>query len=325
MKVLVTGGAGYIGSVVSEFLVQNGHEVVVVDNLSTGHRSAVPEGVSFREVNLLDTDSLNSIMSEGVDAVCHFAASSLVSESMQRPLKYYENNIAGAVSLIKSMKSSGVRKFLFSSTAAVYGEPESIPISEDSPLNPVNPYGNTKLCIEKMLSDCSEAWGLRYISLRYFNAAGATEFHGEDHEPETHLIPLVLDAAMGKRKELTVFGKDYHTKDGTCVRDYIHVKDLASAHLLALDALGGDFDGALNLGNGNGFSVLDVINAVEKVTGLKVPYRFGDRRKGDPAVLVASSKKAEEVLGWKRLYPELEVIVEDAFKWRRKFPDGYPD
>jgi len=325
MKVLVTGGAGYIGSVVSEFLLEEGHEVVVVDNLSTGHRSAVPDGASFFEVDLMDTSSLNSILNDGVDAVCHFAASSLVSESMEKPLKYYENNIGGAVSLLKAMKSAGVNRFIFSSTAAVYGEPEVTPIREDSPLTPVNPYGNTKLSIEKMLSDCHEAWGLRYISLRYFNAAGATETHGEDHRPETHLIPLVIDAATGRRGELTVFGKDYPTKDGTCVRDYIHVKDLASAHVLALDALGGDFDGALNLGNGNGFSIMDVIRAVEVVTGLKVPYRFGERRKGDPAVLVASSEKAEDVLGWKRRYPELEVIVEDAFKWRERFPEGYPD
>jgi len=325
MKVLVTGGAGYIGSVVCEYLLERGYDVIVVDNLSTGHREAVPDGAVFYELSLKDYDRLVEVLREGIDAICHFAAFSLVSESMSDPLKYYENNVCGTMYLLKAAKDAGVMKFLFSSTAAVYGEPESIPITEDSPLNPVNPYGNTKLAIEKLLADCNNSWGLRYISLRYFNAAGATELHGEDHNPETHLIPLVIDAAMGKRDELVVFGNDYPTHDGTCIRDYIHVKDLAVAHLLALKAIGGDFDGAINLGNGRGFSVLEVIEAVKNVTGLDVPYRFGERRKGDPAVLVASSDRAEKLLRWQRSFPDLEDIVRDAFNWRKRFPDGYPD
>jgi len=325
MKVLVTGGAGYIGSVVCEYLLDRGYDVVVVDNLSTGHREAVPDGAVFFDLSLQEYDKLVDVLREGIDAICHFAAFSLVSESMSDPFKYYENNVCGTLSLLKAAKDAGVMKFLFSSTAAVYGEPESIPITEDSQLNPVNPYGNTKLMIEKLLADCSNSWGLRYISLRYFNAAGATELHGEDHNPETHLIPLVIDTAMGKRDELVVFGNDYPTHDGTCIRDYIHVKDLAIAHLLALEAIGRDFDGAINLGNGRGFSVLEVIEAVKKVTGLDVPYRFGERRKGDPAVLVASSDRAEKLLRWRRNFPNLEDIVRDAFDWRKRFPDGYSD
>jgi len=223
------------------------------------------------------------------------------------------------------MREAGVDRFLFSSTAAVYGEPEETPITEESPLHPVNAYGNTKLAIETMLDDCRRAWGLRSLSLRYFNAAGATAAHGEDHRPETHLIPLVLDAAAGRRGELVVYGDDYPTPDGTCVRDYIHVRDLASAHVLALEKLAGGLSGAVNLGNGRGFSVLDVIRAAERVTGLAVPHRIGDRREGDPAVLVASSARAEKLLGWRRRLPAIEEIIGDAYAWRRRYPDGYPD
>ena len=322
MKILVTGGAGYIGSVVTEYLLAAGHVVVVVDHLSTGHRGAVDERVSFHEGDLLDEDFLVPALG-GVDAVCHFAAFSQVAESVADPIKYYRNNIGGAVSLLESMKRTGVKYFLFSSSAAVYGEPKETPIREEAPLRPLNAYGNTKLAIERLLGDCSAAWGLKSLSLRYFNAAGAGERCGEDHRPETHLIPLVLDVALGRRDELVVYGKDYPTRDGTCIRDYIHVKDLATAHLLGLEKLIGGFSGVLNLGNGRGFSVLEVIKAAERVTGLDVPFRVGERRPGDPAVLVASSEMAGKVLGWERFYPKIEDIIKDAYNWKRAHPDGY--
>lgn len=325
MKILVTGGAGYIGSVVTESLIGSGHEVVIIDNLSTGHRGAVNPEAEFYEGDLLDTGFVEKVLSAGVEAVCHFAAFSQVGESVADPLKYYTNNVTGAISLIGAMKKAGTVNFLFSSTAAVYGEPEEVPITEDSALMPVNAYGNTKLAIERMLDDCTKAWGLKSLSLRYFNAAGASTDHGEDHDPETHLIPLLLDAAMGRRGELVVYGADYPTRDGTCIRDYIHVKDLATAHVLGLEKLVDGYSGVLNLGNGTGFSVLEVIEAASKVTGLEVPYRMGDRRPGDPASLVASSARAEDVLGWKMEYPEVDRIIADAYEWRKSFPQGYQD
>jgi UDP-glucose 4-epimerase len=323
MRILVTGGAGYIGSVVSEYLLDAGHEVIVIDNLSTGHRSALDERVTFYEGDLVDRDFVRRILSSGVEAVCHFAAFSLVGESVVDPLKYYTNNLGGAISLVGSMHETGVMYFLFSSTAAVYGEPDTTPIAEDAPLRPVNAYGNTKLAIEKLLVDCSAAWGLRPLSLRYFNAAGASKLHGEDHRPETHLIPLILDAASGRSEGLVVYGNDYPTPDGTCIRDYIHVKDLAAAHLLGIEKLVDGYSGVLNLGNGKGFSVMEVIEAAKRVTGLEIPFRIGERRSGDPAMLVASSQKAEDVLGWKRGFPGIEEIIRDAYEWRRSFPEGY--
>jgi UDP-glucose 4-epimerase len=323
MKVLVTGGAGYIGSVVTEYLLDEGHGVIVVDDLSTGHRNAVDKRAEFVKQNLLDTKSIGEILADDIDAVCHFAAFSSVGESITDPIKYYRNNVGGAISLLDSMKGSGVKLFLFSSTAAVYGEPGKIPITEDLLLNPVNPYGNTKVAIERLLKDCSSAWGLKSLSLRYFNAAGASELHGEDHRPESHLIPLVLDAVEGKREELVVFGNDYPTEDGTCIRDYIHVRDLATAHALGLEKLADGYSGALNLGSGRGFSVLEIIEAVSRVTGRTVPYRIGERRAGDPVSLVASSEKAVSVLGWERSFPEIEKIIEDAYSWRKRFPKGY--
>ncbi len=322
MRILVTGGAGYIGSVVTEHLLEAKHEVIVVDNLSTGHRGAVDERVSFREGDLLDGGFLASAL-DGVDAVCHFAAFSQVAESVADPIKYYRNNISGAISLLDAMRARSVKYFLFSSSAAVYGEPDAVPIPEEASLRPLNAYGNTKLGIERMLADCGVAWGLRSLSLRYFNAAGAGRSHGEDHRPETHLIPLVLDVALGRRDALVVYGGDYPTCDGTCVRDYIHVKDLATAHLLGLEKLVAGHAGVLNLGNGRGFSVLEVVRAAERVTKLKVPYRVGERRPGDPAALVASSEKAERLLGWKRFHPGIEEIIRDAFAWKERFPDGY--
>jgi UDP-glucose 4-epimerase len=274
-------------------------------------------------VDILDQDFILPVLCQGIDAVCHFAAFSQVAESVADPIKYYRNNIGGAISLLESMKGAGVRYFLFSSSAAVYGEPKETPIKEEAPLRPLNAYGNTKLAIERLLGDCAAAWGLKSLSLRYFNAAGAGERHGEDHRPETHLIPLALDVALGRRDELVVYGKDYPTRDGTCIRDYIHVKDLATAHLLGLEKLIGGLSGVLNLGNGRGFSVLEVMKAAERVTGLDVPYRVGERRPGDPAVLVASSEKAEKVLGWKRFYPKIEDIIKDAYAWKKAHPDGY--
>jgi len=323
MKILVTGGAGYIGSVVTEYLIESGHEVVVVDNLSTGHREAIDDRVTFHEGDLLDEDFIRQVLSVSVDIVCHFAAFSQVRESVADPLKYYRNNVSGAVSLLHAMKETNVKCFLFSSSAAVYGEPDEVPIKEEALLQPVNTYGNTKLAIEKMLSDCVAAWGLASLSLRYFNAAGATDRHGEDHRPETHLIPLVLDAALRSGNELVVYGSDYPTNDGTCIRDYIHVKDLATAHVLGLEKLVEGVTGALNLGNGHGYSVLEVIKAAERVTGLTVPYRLGERRPGDPAALVASSKKAEELLGWKRSFPGIDEIIKDAHEWMKRYPNGY--
>lgn len=323
MRILVTGGAGYIGSVVTEILINAGHDVIIVDNLSTGHREAVDERARFFEGDLIDGAFITPILEDGVEAVCHFAAFSLVSESVAEPLKYYRNNVSGAVSLVSAMKEAGVEHFLFSSTAAVYGEPGTTPITEDAALKPVNTYGNTKLAIERLLEDCSAAWSLKALSLRYFNAAGASERYGEDHNPETHLIPLVLDAALGTRGELVVYGDDYDTHDGTCIRDYIHVKDLATAHLLGLEKLVEGLTGSLNLGNGRGFSVLEVIDAAERVTGLAVPHRIGERRPGDPAVLVAASEKAEKLLGWERTFPEIEEIIKDAYNWRKRFPHGY--
>ena len=324
MKILVTGGAGYIGSVVTELLLDSGHEVAVIDNLSTGHLGALDPRVAFHEVDLLDTPAIERIIGGGFDAVCHFAAFSRVGESVADPLKYYTNNVSGAVSLVSAMKRAGVASILFSSTAAVYGEPLRTPIEEDAPLLPVNPYGNTKLAIELMLADCGAAWGLRSLSLRYFNAAGATDLHGEDHRPETHLIPLALDAAAGRRGPLVIYGDDYPTPDGTCIRDYIHVKDLASAHVLGLERLADGVTGSLNLGNGTGFSVREVVEAASAVTGREVPHRVGERRPGDPAVLVAASERAERILGWRRRYPDIETIIADAHRWRERFPGGYP-
>ncbi len=325
MKVLITGGAGYIGSVVSESLLNKGYEVVVIDNLSTGHRAALDERIRFYELDLLDQEAVEGVLSGDIAAVCHFAAFSQVAESVSDPLKYYRNNVGGAVSLLRGMQKKGIRNFLFSSTAAVYGEPERIPLKEDSPLRPINAYGNTKLIIERMLEDCRKAWKLNALSLRYFNAAGASLLRGEDHRPETHLIPLVLDAALGKLSKITVFGNDYSTPDGTCVRDYIHVEDLAEAHLLGIEKVVEGCYGALNLGNGRGFSVMEIIEEAAEVTGVDIPHVVGDRRAGDPAVLVASSREAEKILGWKRKYPQLTRIIEDAWKWRRTHPDGYSD
>ncbi len=323
MKICVTGGAGYIGSVVAQALIDDGHEVTIIDNLSAGHRSAIPEGSRFVEGDIRDRDILDRALGDGVRAVLHFAALSIVPESVKEPLRYFNNNISGTVHLLEGLKKHGVDKIVFSSSAAVYGDPESLPIEETAPCRPLNPYGYSKLAVENILDACHTAWGLKFVSLRYFNAGGSTERHGEHHNPETHLIPVVLDLVSGKRKDFTIFGDDYDTPDGTCIRDYIHVHDLAVAHILALVAMDKGFSGILNLGSEDPFTVLDVVRTTERVTGKPVDYKVGPRRPGDPPGLLASSKKAETVLGWKKSRSSLEEIIRSAYEWRLANPDGY--
>lgn len=327
MAVLVCGGAGYIGSHAVAQLLEKGEEVVVVDNLQKGHKEAVLEGASSYIGDLRDVEFLSEVFQKhSIDAVLHFAADSLVGESVEDPLTYYDNNVGGAISLLKVMKEHGVKKIVFSSTAATYGEPKEIPILEDAETNPTNPYGETKLAIEKMLKWCEKAYGIEYVVLRYFNVAGAhtNGLIGEDHQPETHLIPIILQVALGKRDKIMIFGDDYDTKDGTCIRDYIHVNDLIDAHLLALDRLRqGKGSGTYNLGNGNGFSVKEVIETARKVTGREIKAEVAPRRPGDPAKLVASSEKAMKELGWKPKYASLDTIIETAWKWFQNHPDGY--
>ena len=323
MKICVTGGAGYIGSIVAQRLEGLGHDITVIDNLDTGHRKAVSAGCRFVEGDIRDPAALDEAISPGTEAVLHFAAKSLVGESMEKPLKYYDNNVAGTVSLLRAMEARDVTRFVFSSSAAVYGAPDSLPIMESAPCRPENPYGSTKLMVEQILAASEQAWGLAWVALRYFNAGGSTEHLGEDHDPETHLIPVVLDAALGRRDKLTIFGDDYDTPDGTCIRDYIHVIDLAEAHVLALEAMKNNFSGPLNLGSEDPFTVLQVVLKTEEVTGLEVPREIGPRRPGDPPALLASSRKAAEVLGWHKQHSSLEEIVRSAWEWRKKNPDGY--
>ncbi len=325
MRVLVTGGAGYIGSVTVEALTARGDEVQVVDNLSTGHRAAVDPEIPFHEVDLRETERLTALLREqGAEAVVHFAAASLVGESVNDPAKYMENNVGGTLSLLRAMKEAGTDKLVFSSTAATYGEPQSIPLREDHPTEPTNPYGLTKRFMEQAMEAYAAAYGMRFVALRYFNACGATPSRGEHHDPETHLIPLVLDVALGKRESISIFGTDYDTPDGTCIRDYIHVSDLARAHLLALDWLargGGPL--ICNLGNGEGFSVREVIDVCREVTGFAIPAVEAPRREGDPSRLVADATLARERLGWKPERSALREIVTDAWVWHRMNPEGY--
>lgn len=323
--ILVAGGAGYIGSHMVALLLERGYEVVVADNLSTGHWQAA-KGAKLRVGDLRDSAFLDRLFTEfKIDGIINFAAFSLVGESVKNPLKYYDNNVGGSVSMLKAMDRHGIDKIVFSSTAAVYGEPEKQPIEETDRTEPTNPYGETKLAIEKMLKWSDGAYGIRYVALRYFNAAGSnTEVGiGEDHSPESHLIPLVLKTALGQRSHIGIFGDDYPTHDGTCVRDYIHVRDLAEAHLMALEYLdkGGKSD-VFNLGSGDGYSVKEIIDTARSITGREIPAIIEPRRAGDPSVLIASNKKAAEILGWK---PQrgLNVIVADAWKWHLNHPDGY--
>lgn len=324
MRVLVTGGAGYIGSVVTEELVNDGHDVVVYDNLSKGHRGAVVDGADFVEGDLVDADKVRRTLTDNrIDAVIHMAASSLVGESVQKPEKYYQNNVVAGLVLLDAMRDCGVTRIVFSSTAATYGEPEAQPIFESAPTSPTNTYGETKLAFEHAMHWYEKAYGLRYASLRYFNAAGATEKCGEVHDPETHIIPITLQAATGKRPHVEIFGEDYPTPDGTCIRDYIHVIDLARAHILALDVLS-ERSAIYNLGcGGDGYSVRDVIDTARRVTGKDIPVRMGQRRAGDPAVLIASSDKIKSELGWQPRFQDLGLIIESAWKWMQAHPNGY--
>lgn len=329
MAILVLGGAGYIGSHTALELVKAGNEVVIADNLVTGYRKAIPEGAKFYEGDLRDSDFLDNLFhQEKIDAVIHFAAYSLVGESVTNPLKYYDNNLYGTKVLLEAMVKNNVGKIVFSSTAATYGEPENIPILESDRTCPTNPYGETKLAMEKMFKWTAEAHGLRYVSLRYFNACGADESGtiGEAHNPESHLIPLILQVPNGKRETISIYGTDYDTPDGTCIRDYIHVTDLAQAHILAVQYLnnGGESD-IFNLGNGVGYSVREVIETARKVTGHPIPATESSRRAGDPARLVASSEKAKFVLGWKPVHDSLEEIIASAWNWHKNHPNGYDE
>jgi UDP-glucose 4-epimerase len=327
MRILVTGGAGYIGSFAVRLFQANGHEVWVYDNLSVGHRAAVPAERlivgDLSEAHRLD----HSLMLHRIEAVVHFAAFTYVGESVREPAKYYQNNLVNTLTLLECMRRQGVGRIVFSSTAATFGEPESVPITEEHPQQPINPYGRAKLMVEHALADYAAAYGLAFAALRYFNACGASADGqlGEDHTPETHLIPLVIQAAMGQRPHIEVFGTDYPTPDGTCVRDYIHVEDLASAHLLALEKLQPGQGLKFNLGIGRGYSVREVIRTVEEVTGKPVPVKEGPRRPGDPAVLVASSDRIQRELGWRPRWTDLRAIVETAWNWHRTHPRGYRD
>ncbi len=321
MTVLVCGGAGYIGSHVNKQLHKEGYETVVFDNLIYGHREAVKWG-HFIQGDLKNRDEIEAVFEAyNIEAVFHFAAYAYVGESVKEPEKYYRNNVANTLNLLHAMKKQGCNKIIFSSTCATYGEPEKVPITEDMPQHPINPYGASKLMVERILQDYGRAYGLKFVALRYFNAAGADPEGeiGESHEPETHLIPLILGAASGKRQDIKVFGTDYDTPDGSCIRDYIHVYDLATAHLLALHYLEeGKESGFFNLGNALGTSVLEVVESVKKVTGRKFSITLADRRAGDPAKLVGSSEKAQQALGWKPLYGDINTIVEHAWKWHEK-------
>lgn len=327
MAILVCGGAGYIGSHTVARLIEKGKEVVVFDNLQKGHKEAVPENVKLYVGDLRDPEALDKVLGENdIEAIIDFAADSLVGESVTEPLKYYHNNVFGTMCLLEKMKEHDVKYIVFSSTAATYGEPERIPIEETDRTMPTNPYGETKLSVEKMLKWSDQAYGMKYTALRYFNAAGAHESGriGEDHSPESHLIPIILQVALGQREKISIFGSDYPTEDGTCVRDYIHVTDLADAHILALERLqkGGD-SAVFNLGNGTGFSVRQVIEVARTVTGHPIPVEEAPRRAGDPATLIASSKKAIQELGWKPAYNSLEQIIASAWKWHEGHPNGY--
>ncbi|MBW7650105.1 UDP-glucose 4-epimerase GalE [Anoxybacillus sp. ST4] len=326
--ILVCGGAGYIGSHAVYRLIEKGEQVVVVDNLQTGHRKAVHPEAIFYEGDIRDRHFLNSVFQRHeIDTVIHFAAHSLVGESVKQPLAYYNNNVYGTEVLLGVMNKHGVKQIVFSSTAAVYGEPKQIPIQEINETNPESPYGETKLAMEKMMKWVNIAYGIRYVSLRYFNVAGAYgTMLGEDHRPETHLIPLILQVPLGKREEIHIFGDNYDTPDGTCIRDYIHVLDLVDAHLLAVEKLrNGGESNIYNLGNGNGFSVKEVIEAARRVTGHPILEKVVPRRPGDPARLVASSEKAKRELGWKPIYTSIDEIVASAWEWHQANPNGYEE
>jgi UDP-glucose 4-epimerase len=323
MKIFVTGGAGYIGSVCCDVLLNAGHAVTIFDNLSEGHRRALDERAEFIEGDLQDRQRTMSILRDAQpDAVMHFAANALVGESMQDPSKYFRNNVANGINLLDAMIAAEVKRFVFSSTCAIFGPPERVPIDETLTPRPISPYGESKLVFEKILRWYGEIHGLRFVSLRYFNAAGASEKFGEDHRTETHLIPNVLKVALGEKPHVEIFGTDYDTPDGTCIRDYIHIVDLAQAHMLALESAQSAF---YNLGTGGGASVREVIDAARKITGRKINVVEKPRRPGDPPRLIAASEKIKRELGWKPQFQNLDTIIESAWKWHQKFPQGYED
>lgn len=329
MKVLVAGGAGYIGSHAVKQLLDAGHRAVVVDNLFRGHREAVDSRAPFYQLDLAETDALADVLREHrIDCVMHFAALAYVGESVTEPLIYYDNNTAGTISMLKAMQAAGVPRIVFSSTCATYGEPESTPIVETMPQEPINPYGWSKWCVERILRDYGAAErDFSFVALRYFNVAGlaADGSLGEDHDPETHLIPALLQTALGQREKITVFGTDYPTPDGTCIRDYIHVEDLCAAHIRAMEALEPGDGRFYNLGIGKGYSVTEVLEAARKVTGREIPAEYGDRRPGDPAVLYANAQKIRQELGWSAKYTEIEEIIATAWQWFEQHPHGYAE
>lgn len=329
MAILVAGGAGYIGSHMVKNLVEHGEDVVVADNLSTGHRKAINPKAKFYEGDIRDRKFLDKIFdNEDITAVVHFAAFSIVPESMSKPLKYFDNNTGGMITLLEAMHDHGIKYIVFSSTAATYGVPEHMPIKETDPQKPINPYGLSKLMMEKMMAWADKAYGIKFVALRYFNVAGAAPDGtiGEDHGPETHLVPIILQVAQGKRKELSIFGDDYNTPDGTNVRDYVHVMDLTDAHILAIKYLeAGNKSNAFNLGSSTGFSNKQMLEAAREVTGKPIPAKMAPRRPGDPGSLVAASDKAREILGWKPKYDDVHDIIATAWKWHSTHPKGYDD
>jgi UDP-glucose 4-epimerase len=325
VKILVTGGGGYIGSIAAAELLAAGHAVVVFDSLYQGHRQAVHPDAAFVQGDLRDADAVARLFAEhkGLDGIMHFASFTLVGESMQQPLKYLRDNLVAGANLLEQAMAHDVSRFILSSTANLFDEPESMPITPENKIVPGSPYGESKFFLERLLHWFERIYGLRYACLRYFNAAGDTPDRGEDHDPELHLIPIILQVALGQREKLTIFGGDYPTKDGTCVRDYIHVVDLAQAHILALEALDQLGSRKYNLGNGNGFTNLEVVEAARKVTGHPIPYEIGPRRPGDPAILIASSEKIRRELGWEPKYPALDQIIGSAWEWHQRHPHGY--
>jgi len=324
MKVLVTGGAGYVGSVVSDGLLSQGHEVIILDNLQQGHKGAIHQQAEFVLADICDLEALEKVFQQfKIEAVMHMAAETVVEYSTTDPKRYFVNNVVGGINLLNTMLKHNVDKLIFSSSAAVYGEPQSYPIEEDHSKNPINSYGASKLMFEQILAWYESAYGLKHISMRYFNAAGSTEVLGEDHRPETHLIPNVLKAAMDRTNPVLIFGNDYPTKDGSCLRDYVHVMDIAKAHILALGRLDHLSGRAYNLGNEHGNTVLEVVQAASKIVGFDIPMKTCPRRSGDPAILVASSSRAKSELGWNPEFPKLESMLENAWKWMQKHPEGY--
>lgn len=326
MRTLVTGAGGYIGSVAVERLLERGFDVVALDSFARGHRGAITDGVDVLECDLRDPESTRkAVLASGAEAVLHFAALHLVPESVKEPAAYYQTNVGGGINLLSAVKDAGISRFVFSSTAAVYGTPATLPIKEDDPKEPINPYGHSKWMVEQFFDAFQEQHGLNWAAFRYFNVAGATELHGEDHRPETHVIPVALETLLGKREQFTIFGTDYPTDDGTCIRDYVHVVDLADAHITALENLGAGPLGPVNLGTHDGFSVRQIVEAVERVTGKNLPIAYGERRAGDPPALIADISRAEDLVGWKPKRSTMDDMIGSAWEWMQAHPNGYGD